>query len=195
MTMTRWAVPATTPKSWVIRRIDPLRSWLISARVSSTCTVTSSAVVGSSAISTAGSSATAMAIITRWRMPPESSWGNESARRAGSGMPTRSSNSTARRRATPRPTRSWARIVSAIWAPTRCSGCRPVRASWKIMAISAPLISRRRAGVAPLRSSPLNSTCPPVMRPVRRGSSPRIDSANIVLPQPDSPTTASTSSW
>ena len=35
-------------------------------------TVTSSAVVGSSAISTAGSQASAMAIITRWRMPPES---------------------------------------------------------------------------------------------------------------------------
>ena len=35
------------------------------------CTVTSSAVVGSSAISTAGSQASAMAIITRWRMPPD----------------------------------------------------------------------------------------------------------------------------
>ena len=35
------------------------------------CTVTSSAVVGSSAISTFGSSASAIAIITRCRMPPE----------------------------------------------------------------------------------------------------------------------------
>ena len=35
-------------------------------------TVTSSAVVGSSAISTSGSFASAMAIITRWRCPPES---------------------------------------------------------------------------------------------------------------------------
>ena len=34
-------------------------------------TVTSSAVVGSSAISSSGSSATPIAIITRWRMPPE----------------------------------------------------------------------------------------------------------------------------
>ena len=32
--------------------------------------VTSSAVVGSSAISSAGAQATPMAIITRWRMPP-----------------------------------------------------------------------------------------------------------------------------
>jgi hypothetical protein len=34
--------------------------------------VTSSAVVGSSAISSLGLQASAMAIITRWRMPPES---------------------------------------------------------------------------------------------------------------------------
>ena len=36
------------------------------------CTVTSSAVVGSSAINNCGSQASAMAIITRWRWPPES---------------------------------------------------------------------------------------------------------------------------
>jgi hypothetical protein len=35
------------------------------------CTVTSSAVVGSSAMSTAGSSEIAIAIMMRWRMPPE----------------------------------------------------------------------------------------------------------------------------
>ena len=34
--------------------------------------VTSSAVVGSSAMSSAGAQASAMAIITRWRMPPDS---------------------------------------------------------------------------------------------------------------------------
>lgn len=38
-------------------------------------TVTSRAVVGSSATSTLGPHATAIAIITRWRMPPESWWG------------------------------------------------------------------------------------------------------------------------
>jgi hypothetical protein len=36
------------------------------------CMVTSSAVVGSSAISRSGSLASAMAIITRWRWPPDS---------------------------------------------------------------------------------------------------------------------------
>ena len=38
--------------------------------------VTSSAVVGSSAMMMRGLQASAMAIMTRWRMPPESSWGN-----------------------------------------------------------------------------------------------------------------------
>ena len=38
----------------------------------SACTVTSRAVVGSSAISSAGRQASAMAIPTRWRWPPES---------------------------------------------------------------------------------------------------------------------------
>ena len=37
--------------------------------------VTSSAVVGSSAIRSFGSQASAMAIMTRWRRPPESWWG------------------------------------------------------------------------------------------------------------------------
>ncbi|MNI98554.1 hypothetical protein D3C73_1574180 [compost metagenome] len=36
------------------------------------CTVTSRAVVGSSAIKRRGLDASAIAIITRWRMPPES---------------------------------------------------------------------------------------------------------------------------
>jgi Protein of unknown function (DUF1602). len=37
--------------------------------------VTSRAVVGSSAMSTSGRLAMAMAIMARWRMPPENSWG------------------------------------------------------------------------------------------------------------------------
>ena len=36
------------------------------------CTVTSSAVVGSSAMTSGGLQASAIAIITRWRMPPDS---------------------------------------------------------------------------------------------------------------------------
>ena len=39
------------------------------------CVVTSRPVVGSSAISSAGAQASAIAIITRWHMPPDSSKG------------------------------------------------------------------------------------------------------------------------
>ena len=52
-------------------------------------TVTSSAVVGSSAIRTFGRPASAMAIITRWRMPPESSCGYCFSRRSGIRDPNR----------------------------------------------------------------------------------------------------------
>ncbi len=74
ITLIRVVRPATTPMSWVTSRVAmPSRS----RRSSSTeriwaWMVTSSAVVGSSAISTRGSQARAMAIITRWRIPPES---------------------------------------------------------------------------------------------------------------------------
>ena len=62
-------------------------------------TVTSSAVVGSSAISTFGRHASAIAIITRWRMPPDSSCGYWSSRRAGSRDVHGVQHSIARRRA------------------------------------------------------------------------------------------------
>ena len=111
ITCTRSAMPATTPRSWVISMIAaPVRSrtaWRVS-RIWA-CTVTSSAVVGSSAMSRRGSLMTAIAITTRWRMPPENSCGYWSARRAGCGMPTSSSTSTARERATRRDTSWWAR--------------------------------------------------------------------------------------
>ena len=77
MTITVWATSATTPRSWVIRISAMSNSFLtrsISSRICA-CTVTSSAVVGSSAISTSGLSSSAIAIIARWRMPPEYWWG------------------------------------------------------------------------------------------------------------------------
>ena len=73
MTATRWAISATTPKSCVTNTTPmPFSFWMraISARICA-WVVTSSAVVGSSAISSAGSSANAIAIITRCRWPPD----------------------------------------------------------------------------------------------------------------------------
>ena len=54
----------------------PVSAWSrsISSRICA-CTVTSSAVVGSSAISSFGELISAIAIIARWRMPPENSCG------------------------------------------------------------------------------------------------------------------------
>ncbi len=76
-TTTSSAMFATTPRSCVMSSTAMpnsfCRSW-ISWRICAWM-VTSSAVVGSSAISSAGRHTSAMAIIARWRRPPESSNG------------------------------------------------------------------------------------------------------------------------
>ena len=73
MTLTRSHIPATTPRSCVIRISAVSRSATSSRSRSRICAwiVTSSAVVGSSAIRSFGSHASAIAIIARWRIPPE----------------------------------------------------------------------------------------------------------------------------
>ncbi len=74
ITETRCAMRATMPRSWVISSSarPSSRCSVCSSRRICACTVTSSAVVGSSAISSSGSHISAIAIITRWRSPPES---------------------------------------------------------------------------------------------------------------------------
>ena len=75
-TAMRSAIWAATPRSWVTStKLQPSRRESRSSSRIWACTVTSSAVVGSSAITSDGSPAIAMAIITRWRSPPDSSWG------------------------------------------------------------------------------------------------------------------------
>ena len=105
--------------------------------------VTSSAVVGSSAISSFGRQASAMAIITRWLMPPESWWGKARARRAGSGMPTSAKSSTTRASRALRPRPRWAFSASPIWNPTVKQGLSDDIGSWKIIAMSLPARRRR----------------------------------------------------
>ena len=77
MTATRSQVSATTPRSCVMTTTAVSNSLCRRSISSRICawTVTSSAVVGSSAISSFGSLASAIAIIARWRMPPENSCG------------------------------------------------------------------------------------------------------------------------
>ena len=86
MTITSSAVPATTPRSCVISTTAAPVSFCATFRMSRICAwmVTSRAVVGSSAMMTSGLFAMAMAMTTRWRMPPENLWGYASRRFSGS---------------------------------------------------------------------------------------------------------------
>ena len=74
ITATSSATRATMPRSCVIRIMPVSSSSCSSASKCRICAwmVTSSAVVGSSAMISAGPHISAMAIITRWRSPPES---------------------------------------------------------------------------------------------------------------------------
>ncbi|MNI66259.1 hypothetical protein D3C73_1218120 [compost metagenome] len=121
MTMMSSAMPATTPRSCVIiTTAAPVSSCAV-CRTSSTCAwmVTSNAVVGSSAISTRGSLAIAMAIITRCRIPPENSCGKAFSRSLGLGMPTMRKRSTARASfACLLIVGLWTVSASIIWVPT-----------------------------------------------------------------------------
>ena len=77
ITATSSASPATTDRSCVIQISavpESRHSRCISNRIWPWM-VTSSAVVGSSATISAGLLSSAMAIATRWRMPPENSCG------------------------------------------------------------------------------------------------------------------------
>ena len=102
------------------------------------CTVTSSAVVGSSAINSSGSHISAIAIITRWRKPPESWCGNWPSRMPGAVMPTRPISSAARSSAAAREPPLWRVSTSAICEPMVNAGLRLVIGSWKIIAMRLP---------------------------------------------------------
>ncbi len=187
-------MPATMPRSCVISRMAiPVRDCR-SLRRSRTCAwmVTSSAVVGSSAIRRSGSPARACAIITRCRIPPDSWNGYSSRRRVLSAIPTASSSSTARLRAAAPRSPAWRSSTSPIWAPTVRTGFRLVAGSWKIIAMRPPRTlriaasGRSRSSVSPSRTEP--STTRPVS-----GSNRATESAVTLLPHPDSPTIANVS--
>ncbi|MBA7470418.1 hypothetical protein ES707_05704 [subsurface metagenome] len=193
--MTRCAVCATTPRSCVIR-ISPVPSSFCSSTISAKiCAwmVTSSAVVGSSAISSAGRQASAIAIMARWRMPPESWCGYSRARRSGSGMRTRRSISTARAQAC-FDVMSWcSRTASVIWSPIRITGLSEVIGSWKIIDIRLPRMPRISSSESASRSRPSSTTEPPTILPGGFGTRRMMERALTLLPQPDSPTIASVS--
>ncbi|CPJ37507.1 Protein of uncharacterised function (DUF1602) [Bordetella pertussis] len=149
--------------------------------------VTSSAVVGSSQMIRSGLLSMAMAIATRWRMPPENSCGKLRRRLSGDGMPTVSSASRQRSMAWARGTFSCVRMASAICSPMRSTGFSVISGSWKIMAMRLPRSCRICSSPSLRRSLPLKRISPSTTSP---GGSISPSSENPVtdLPEPDSPT-------
>ena len=87
-----------------------------------------------------------MAIITRWRMPPESWCGYSRARCAGSGMRTQPQHLDRLAATAASRDRSWcSRIASAIWSPMVSTGLSEVIGSWKIIddLVAADVAHRR----------------------------------------------------
>ena len=148
--------------------------------------VTSSAVVGSSAISSAGSQASAMAIITRWRMPPDRRCGKSSMRVGGRGDAHQLEHLDGARLAPPAATSAvWARIASTICWPTVWTGLSEVIGSWKIIDILPPRSLRRSSAESAEQVAALeqHGLAP---RPCRAGSRtrPMTESEVTLLPQP-----------
>src|SRR6266850_1957806 len=155
--------------------------------------LTSRAVVGSSARTSEGSHASAIAIIMRCRMPPLNWCGYWTSRRAGSGMPTIESSSAARARAAVGVISRCVSRPSVIWRPIVSTGLSDVIGSWKIIAISRPRTRRIASSSSESRSRPLKRMRPATMRPAGAATSRMIESALTDLPQPDSPTSATVS--
>ena len=85
----------------------------------------------------------------------------------------------------------WLSKTSATWNPLVSTGLSAVIGSWKISPTSLPRTARSAACRAPISSLP-RSFAEPLVREFL-GSRPRIPIAVTDLPEPDSPTTASTS--
>ena len=137
-------------------------------------------------------SARAMAIMARWRIPPENSCGHWRARCSGCGMPTRRRRFTDSRKASFFEISRCVTKTSEIWFPTRWTGLRAVRGSWKIMLTLSPRNVRISSGGSFRRSTPRNRTCPE-MRASFLVTRPITVSQLTLLPEPDSPTTPSVS--
>ena len=149
--------------------------------------VTSRAVVGSSAMRSLGLQASAMAIITRWRMPPESWCGYCFATISGFGIFTSRRISTAFSAACFLSMPWWIMNTSESCLETVNTGFRLVMGSWKITEISFPRTLYISSMEILVRSRPSNSISPLAMKPLpsRRR---RMLMAETLLPDPDSPT-------
>src|ERR1700689_1415055 len=107
-------------------------------------------------------------------------------------MPTRSSTSTARFRASFWLSPRWMMAGSAIWVPTVIVGFSDVIGSWKIIETLLPRTRRMSLSLSVVSSLPSSLTLPEAIRPPG-GSSRMSDIPVIDLPHPDSPTSPTVS--
>ena len=186
-------VRATTPRSCVIRITD-IKNLSFTSNIKSricSCTVTSKAVVGSSAINRSGFVSKVVAIIARCLMPPESSKEYPSILLSGSGILTARNISTQRSLAS-----FLFSLLCCLKTPDICSpivmyGFSELIGSWNIIATSLPLILFNSLSGSPSISLFLKITLP-VATPF--GSSRPIRESTVwLLPEPDSPTIPKTS--
>src|SRR5690348_14011094 len=85
-------------------------------------------------------------------------------------------------------------IRSMIWVPTGNSGLNEENGSWGMKVMARPRTrSFTTAGSCFRRSVPRKRTSPPRIRAAPSGRTPRIARASVVLPQPLSPTSPTTS--
>ncbi len=154
--------------------------------------VTSSAVVGSSAIRSDGRLAVPMAIMTRWRIPPESWWGYSFARCAAAGILDRARSGTTCAATSAGSKTLCADMASSTCARMRMSGLSELMASWKLIATRSPRMRRSASSSMSSTSRPSMTILPVTIRP-GSGTRRMIDKPSVVLPQPDSPTTPTVS--
>src|SRR5918994_7194515 len=129
-----------------------------------------------------------MAIMTRWRMPPENWCGYSLTLLSGLAMPTSFKTWMVFSWASLLERFWWMRMASRIWLPTVKTGFRLVMGSWKIMAMSLPLISCIRLSEVFSRSWSSKRISPSGYSAGGLGLSCMIERAVTLLPLPDSPT-------
>ncbi len=147
---------------------------------------TSSEATGSSQTSTSGRMASARAMATRWRWPPENWWGKRSA--ASAGRPTAANQRATSAFASPRVTRPCATGPSAIVSPTRMRGSSEPNGSWKIICTRVVALRRLPPGRPSMIGRPSMKASPAL-----GAWMPAITRPSVDLPQPDSPTSPSAS--
>src|SRR5271165_4369387 len=163
--------------------------WLSSAKslMISDCVMTSRALVGSSAMSSAGECIIAMAISTRCACPTLICAGKRSRNSWSCGNPTLfRARSIAAARSLLVPL-ACARHASASWVPTRNAGFKLESGLCRTSPISRPRILRISHSEALSKSRPRNDRRPAALPPLQP-SSFRMASAIVLFPEPLSPT-------